>query len=165
MNWYLLFTKPRQESIALENLIRQGYECYLPTMRAEKIRRGALTLVDEPLFPRYLFIRLGSASSSTSWGPIRSTKGVSRLVIFGAEPARVGDALIAALAAREGSSQTSPKRLFNEGDPVRLMEPPFVGIEGVYQIADGARRAVVLIEILSKVVRVPVAQTSLRKVR
>ena len=57
MNWYLVHTKPRQEDIALSNLLRQDYECYLPTLPVEKLRKGGLALVEEPLFPRYLFIR------------------------------------------------------------------------------------------------------------
>ena len=88
MHWYLVQTKPRQEQCALDNLQRQGYECYLPTLRAEKIRQGAVAVVAEPLFPRYLFIRLSQENSAPSWAPIRSTKGVTRLVSFGVEPAK-----------------------------------------------------------------------------
>jgi len=43
----------------MDNLHRQGYPCYLPSIPTEKIRHGLLAVVDEPLFPRYLFIRLG----------------------------------------------------------------------------------------------------------
>ena len=97
MHWYLVHTKPRQEKCALENLHRQGYQCYLPTIPAEKLRQGLLTVADEPLFPRYLFIRLGQGDTAKSWAPIRSTKGVSRLVSFGVEPAKVADNLVEAL--------------------------------------------------------------------
>ena len=95
MNWYLIYTKPRQERCALDNLQWQGYECYFPTMPAEKLRFGKLGVVDQALFPRYLFIRLGQGPAAQSWAPIRSTKGVSRLVSFGTIPAKVDDALIA----------------------------------------------------------------------
>jgi len=44
------------------------------------------------------------------------------------------------------------------------MEVPFAGIEGIYQMADGARRVMVLIEILSKPLVARVAPASLRKV-
>ncbi|MEN9764019.1 MAG: transcription/translation regulatory transformer protein RfaH, partial [Pseudomonadota bacterium] len=37
--WYLVHTKPRQEDIALMNLERQGYTCYLPRLSVEKARR------------------------------------------------------------------------------------------------------------------------------
>lgn len=163
MHWYLVHTKPRQEKCALDNLHRQGYQCYLPTFPSEKLHQGRLTMADEPLFPRYLFIRLGMDDMAKSWSPIRSTKGVSRLVSFGIEPVWVDDGLIELLRAQEASVQSKPERLFKPGERVRLTEAPFAGIEGIYQMADGERRAMVLIEILSKPVAVRVAPAGLRK--
>ena len=115
MHWYLVHTKPRQEKCALENLHGQGYQCYLPTLPSEKLRQGLVTVADEPLFPRYLFIRLGIGDTAKSWAPIRSTKGVSRLVSFGIEPARVDDGLIELLRTQEASVQTETERLFKAG--------------------------------------------------
>lgn len=74
MHWYLIHTKPRQEKCALENLERQGYACYLPMLPTEKLRQRILTIGEEPLFPRYLFIQLDSGALAKSWSPIRSTK-------------------------------------------------------------------------------------------
>ena len=163
MHWYLVHTKPRQEKCALDNLHRQGYECYLPTLPSEKIRQGLLMVSDEPLFPRYLFIRLGHGDSAKSWAPIRSTKGVSRLVSFGIEPARVDDCLIELLRMQEASVQTEPERLFNPGERVRLIDGVFAGIEGIYKMTDRESRVMVLIEILSKPVVIRTAPGSLRK--
>lgn len=164
MHWYLVHTKPRQEKCALDNLQRQGYQCYLPTLLSEKLCQGLLTVSDEPLFPRYLFIRLGQGDSAKSWAPIRSTKGVSRLVSFGVQPAKIPDELIEALRAQEAMARCKPARLFKPGERVRLTEAPFAGIEGVYQMADGEHRVMVLIELLSRQVSVQVAPASLRKV-
>ncbi len=164
MHWYLVHAKPRQEKCALENLQRQGYQCYLPMLPYEKLRQGLLTVADEPLFPRYLFIRLGQGEGGKSWAPIRSTKGVSRLVSFGIEPARVDDSLIELLRTQEAVVRAKPERLFESGECVRLTAAPFAGVEGIYQMADGERRVMVLIEMLSKTVAVRVAPASLRKV-
>jgi len=163
MHWYLVHTKPRQEKCAFENLECQGYACYLPTLLAEKLRQGNLTAVEEPLFPRYLFIRLGHEDSAKSWAPIRSTRGVCRLVSFGVEPARVDDNLIDHLKAQAACTQSAPRPLFSPGERVRLTDAPFAGVEGLYQMADGQHRAMVLIELMSRQVRVPVAPASLRK--
>jgi transcriptional antiterminator RfaH len=163
MNWYLIHTKPRQEMCALQNLEQQGYQCYLPTLPTEKLRQGLLTVTVEPLFPRYLFVRLGQEDSAKSWAPIRSTKGVSRLVRFGVVPAKVDDRLIDILRAQDASFQGEPIRLFKPGERVLLTEAPFIGIEGVYQMADSECRALVLIEILSKLVAVRLSPYSLRK--
>jgi transcriptional antiterminator RfaH len=123
-----------------------------------------LTVLDEPLFPRYLFIRLGLGDTAKSWAPIRSTRGVSRLVKFGTEPAKVDDCLIELLKAKESAANDEPVRLFKPGEKVRLMAGPFAGIEGIYQMAEGERRVMVLIELMSKGVAAGVSPAELRKV-
>lgn len=164
MSWYLVHTKPRQERCALQNLEQQGYTCYLPVFPTEKLFQGKLTVCDGPLFPRYLFIRLEQCGSTKGWGPIRSTKGVSRLVSFGVEPAKVDERLIAWLKIRENADLLQPQRLFVAGERVRLTEGAFAGIEGIYQMAEGDSRVMVLIELLSKPVRMSVSPASLRKI-
>ena len=163
MNWYLVHTKPRQEKCALENLQWQGYECYFPVMPAEKLRLGKISTVHQPLFPRYLFIRLGQGPSAQSWTPIRSTKGVSRLVTFGNTPAKVDDELIALLRDQEESVQVEPDRLFKTGERVRITSGAFTDIEGIYQMTDGDRRVMVLIELMSKPVKISLAPSVLQK--
>lgn len=163
MHWYLIHTKPRQENIALENLQQQGYSCYLPLLNVEKIRRGKLAVILEALFPRYLFIQLDTALSSQSWTPIRSTKGVNRLVAFGGHPAKVDEALVFLLMQSEENQPERLQKMFAEGDKVQLTQGAFAGLEGIYQMADGERRAMVLIEILNKPVRIAVEPAELRK--
>ncbi|MCW5296918.1 transcription/translation regulatory transformer protein RfaH [Herbaspirillum lusitanum] len=162
MHWYLIHTKPRQEKLAYENLERQGYVCYLPFLPKEKLHRGKLMVSSEPLFPRYLFIQLDSSNTTKSWSPIRSTKGVSRLVTFGTKPAIVSDALIDVLKSLEAAKQ-QPQPLFLPGERVRLTDGAFAGVEGIYQMSDGENRAMVLIEVLSRPVQMQVAPGNLSK--
>lgn len=164
MNWYLIHSKPRQEYIALQNLEQQGYECYLPMLPAEKLRQGALSVIAEPLFPRYLFIRLDPSGGSQSWGPIRSTRGVNRLVSFGSEPAKVGGSLVEILRAQETVLRRQPQRHFIPGERVELKSGAFAGMEAIYQISDGERRVLILIELLNRPVQMSVAPSTLRKV-
>jgi len=164
MDWYLVYTKPRQESRALQNLEEQGYECYLPAISSEKSRHNVVEIASEPLFPRYLFIRLSQDHTAKSWSPIRSTKGVSKLVSFGKNPARIDDALVEHLRTKEALDRGKPKQLFQVGDKVRLTDTPFAGIEGIYQMHDGQQRAIILIELLSRPVIVSALSARLRKV-
>lgn len=164
MHWYLVFTKPRQENCALQNLEQQGYQCYLPMLRAERLRQGSIEVGSEPLFPRYLFIRLGEGLSAKSWSPIRSTRGVSRLVTFGADPAKVDDALVDHLKSREARLTLEPQPLFSSGERVRITDGALSGIEGIFQTSDGERRAMILIELLSKPSVIRISPASLRKV-
>lgn len=159
--WYLVHTKPRQERIALVNLERQGYPCYLPQLLIEKIRRGKAVVVSEPMFPRYLFVHLDTSGQGPSWAPIHSTLGVSRLVRFGSQPAKVDDGLVDLLRSRESTLPT--ETLFHPGEAVTVTEGPFAGIEAVYQTADAERRSLILLEILSRPVTLRVDTALLRK--
>ena len=164
MDWFVVHTKPRQEHRALVNLERQGYPCYLPVLAVEKIRQKRLVPIEEPLFPRYLFIRLDSSMTGKSWGPIRSTLGVSRLVSFGQEPTRVDPVLIQMLQTRDTLRDAAPQRLFETGESVVIQDGPFAGIEAIYQMNDGESRAMVLIDLLNKPTRLKIEVASLRKV-
>lgn len=163
-HWYVIHTKSRQEQRALLSLEQQGYQCYLPVLPAEKLRHGVLSIVEEPLFSRYLFIRLDTSLSGKGWGSIRSTKGVSRLVTFGTEPAKVDERLIEALRVRNDALCSQPQRLFDQGERVLVTEGPFAGIEAIYQMYDGESRAMVLIELLSKPTQLKISPASLRKI-
>lgn len=68
------------------------------------------------------------------------------------------------LRAQEASAQTEPERLFKPSERIRWTEAPFAGIKGIYQMADSERRVMVLIELLSKQVRMRVAPANLSKV-
>lgn len=161
LSWYLVHTKPRQEDVALANLERQGYKCYLPQMRIERVRRRKVEVATEPMFPRYLFIRLDSSDQGKSWSPIRSTLGVSQLVHFGAGAARVDDTLVDLLRQREQALPT--EAIFASGDSVVVTDGPFAGIEAIYQTADAEHRAFILLEILAKPVSMRIDAARLRK--
>lgn len=164
MAWFLVRSKPRQEAVALTHLARQGYESYLPLFTTEKLVRRKPTVVQEPMFARYLFVRLDTSGQGQSWSPIRSTVGVSELVCFGSRPARVDAALIATLREREMAQQANPDALFNAGDSVRITEGAFAGLEAIYQMNDAEGRAMVLLDLLSKPVAMTIDAASLRKV-
>lgn len=148
--WHVIYTKPRREAVALVQLERQGYVCYLPQRSVEKLRRGRRMPCTEPLFPRYLFIHLDSSLFGPSWAPIRSTVGVSHMLRFGDTPVRVDDGLIECLRRQEQLHCANPQPLFNEGERVRILAGPYAGLSAVFQMHDGDERALVLIELLRR---------------
>ena len=155
--WYVVHTKPRQEGRALENLQNQGFTCYLPTMQVQKLRNQRVQVVTEPMFSRYLFIQLDDQSQN--WGPIRSTLGVSKLVSFGPQPAKVPPEFVAFL--KEAPPETL-ERMFAPGDTVRVAAGPLQGLEGKYLAHDGETRAFVLIELLGQPHKIALAVEALR---
>ena len=145
--WYLLYTKPRQEKLALHHLQNQAYEVYLPLIQVEKIRQGVRGLVEEALFPRYLFVQLDEAGSQ-SWAPIRSTVGVSQLVKFGHRFAEVRQDLVAWVQDHAKLVKLAPE--LKQGDMVTITEGPFRGMDAIFKTYDGEKRAILLLNLLTK---------------
>ena len=160
--WYLIQTKPRQEARAQEHLQRQLFECYRPVKAAEK-KRGSRAAADEELFPGYLFIRMDQTSDN--WYPIRSTRGVARIVTFGGMPVPVKDDLIVQI--RERLLAPPPKVSFQQGEAVRITAEGFNEVEAIFLAADGDERAVILLNLLQREQKVtlPVSSLSRMEVR
>ena len=78
--WFLLYTRPHQEERAKENLENQGYEVFLPMIAYKKISQPNSISI-EPMFPRYMFITINTERDN--WVHIKSTRGVSHMVVFG----------------------------------------------------------------------------------
>lgn len=157
--WYVAQTKPRQEFQALQQLQNQHYTCFLPTLVVERIRRGKLEKHVEPLFSRYLFIQLDAVNSN--WSPIRSTRGISRLVAFGNRLATLPDACIEAL--RNRSQEEVRRHGFEPGERVVIADGPLAGWEGIYQAPDGEARALILIELMRQPQQLRLALEALRR--
>ena len=148
--WYVVYTKYRKEHIALQNLIAQGYEAELPLCKVEKIIKNKKIIIEEPLFPRYLFIKLDEEGSQ-SWIPIRSTKGVSHLVRFNNLLAQLPEEVTKSIFSNKLDTIISESIL--PGDSVSIDKGPFKGIEALFDHFDGDKRAVLLLNILEKVVK------------
>ncbi len=162
--WYLIYTKPRQEQVAQENLLRQGYEIYLPLIRQRKRRSGKYQVIVKPMFPRYLFIRLNTETDN--WGPIRSTRGVSGLVRFGMQPAQIPNRLMNSLRDRDDDSGIQDLQVpeYASGNKVRIIEGPMAGCEGIFMAKTGQERVVILLEIAGQTARLNLEAVDLEAV-
>ncbi|MDC0237535.1 transcriptional activator RfaH, partial [Gammaproteobacteria bacterium] len=137
--WYVVRTKPRSEYRAKRELSNQGYESYLPEMQISRLIRGRESTVTEPLFSRYLFVRLSRVDSR--WTSIRSTRGVEGVVAFGdGEPLPVSDYAVDTI--RDNCLNREIHLRFKPGDNVRILstatrESGSSGIWGQLESFDG----------------------------
>ncbi len=149
--WYLVYCKARQEDVAAMGLEEQGYGVYLPKLRVKKRRKEGTTEVEEPLFPRYLFV--STSGEEQSIAPVQYTRGVQKMVRFGTYYLPVSDEIVTTLRQRE-DPETGYHRLelpgLRAGDPVRIATGAFAGIEGVFEAHSGPDRVVVLLKILGQ---------------
>ena len=155
-HWFAVHTKPRQEKIAEENLRRQGFDIYFPQILVEKRRGERYLKIIEAMFPRYLFIHLAPGEDDVA--PIQYTRGVSRLVRFGKELAKVPDEVIWSL---KSFAKDHPLGAYVEvlpepkpGDKVDIVNGCFSGLRGPFHGKSGEERVIVLLDILGEQNRV-----------
>lgn len=155
MRWYLVRTKVRGEGIAQFQLERQGYTVYYPrVVRPVRCRGRALERV-EPLFPRYVFVRVDVVRQSL--GPVRYTFGVSEIVRFGERYAAIPDQVIRALMDRADPASglhALKEPRFVRGAAVRVAGGVFGGLEGVFERYEGEQRVLILLEVLGRQTRI-----------
>lgn len=147
--WYVVQSRPRQEQRAEANLRNQHFETYAPFWCVEKVYRSKRVERKEALFPGYLFVRL--CPSVDDFRPIRSTRGVLRLVSFGHEPMPIDDAVVERIRQRVGDSDARPA--IEVGERVEILNGPFRGLEAIFQSFDGDERVVLLLELMQQQVR------------
>ena len=155
--WYLVHCKPRQDERAEENLVRQGYDCFRPQHSCERIVRGRRQIVVESLFPGYLFIQL---AADAGWSPLRSTRGVNRVVGFGSMPLPLDNGLIAHLQQRTATTVTPALEV---GDSVRITAGGFAELDAIFMAMDGEQRVILLLDMLNRQQRISVPLVSIVK--
>ena len=161
--WYICFTKPRQEFLAVRKLEEQGYLVFLPMLTQWEKKKGCWTKKQQVMFPRYAFVRCSRPEQSVA--PIRSTPGVSCLVTFGTILATLDESTLEAIRslaehqARDLNEESLP---FQAGDSVEISNGPLKGMSGIVS-AVAAERVTVLLSLLGreKPVAIPINHVTL----
>ena len=155
VRWYVAQTQVNGEPKAAQNLLRQGYQIYLPRYLKRRRHARKVDFVAKPLFPRYLFVAIDMATQR--WRSIQSTSGVSHLVTNGDEPAVVPEGVVRALKMREdakGFVELDAAPSFAPGDKVRVLGGAFMDNAGLFNGMADHDRVSILLEMLGRQVRV-----------
>lgn len=151
--WYLAYTKPKAEEIGLENLRKQGFEAWLPKIKAVKSHRRKADdalFTQEAMFPRYLFFRPAHPQQSIS--VVRSTLGITSLVRFGYEFAQLPHDKLRQIAQWiEQQQERSAAELMGlqPGTAVKVVAGPLAGLDALVRMT-AKDRVIVLLQMLGK---------------
>ena len=148
-NWFVVRTKPHQETRALQHLLNQDFEAFLPRLNSTR-RFGPRSISSrQALFPGYLFVRFDV--NSPGWRSINSTMGVLHLIMADGRPLPVPSGLVESfiqLTQPDGCVDLGPA--LRPGQEVRLVSGPFSGLAGQLAGIDGHMRARVLLQIMGR---------------
>lgn len=141
--WYLVKTKPLNESRIHTRLTEAGFETIYPKI-LKKIK-GKGRVEARPLFPTYLFVRFAIEQLRT----VRYTRGVARVVSFGPEPQEVDPEIVETVRNRMDESGivalVKPPVTWKTGEKLKIGEGPFAGLDAIFVEALPDRERVVLL--------------------
>ena len=160
--WYVVNTKAREETKALFNLKRQGFNAYLPQYKKTRRHARRTDTVLAPLFPKYLFVEFDL--DMENWSCINSTIGVSHLIKFGAMPTPVPSKLVAEIHAREdaeGMVSLNRYLKIKHGDEVTIITGAFSDHTGIFECQNDDERIVILLNLMGRDVRVRIPSSAI----
>jgi transcriptional antiterminator RfaH len=144
--WYVVYTNPKQEERASDNLRSWGVETLHAKLKTRRFNEftGAPSLVSKPLFPRYVFAKF---NARRQLGKICFTRGVNNVVSFGGQPASVDDSIIEILNDRiDQNGFVKRAEELKQGDRVIVKAGPLRDFVGVFEreLKDSERISVLL---------------------
>ena len=155
--WFVVHTQPKNEARAAENLARQAFKVFFPSMRRTIKHARKTSVVLAPLFPGYLFVALNREVDR--WRSINGTRGVIRLITNGEEPVAVPHGIVEDLQRRVGANGALDWTLsLKQGDRVSIVDGPFASFVGTLEHLDASGRIQLLLDLLGRSVRVSVGK-------
>ena len=160
-SWFLAQLKPNCANVANNNLKRQGFQTFLPQVEETRQRNGKFVTVTLPLFPGYIFVAFDMTRGL--WRTVNSTHGITRLVSFDKNPAKVPLDLVSQLMLRfDAKSKLLPPNFLKPGDQVTVTKGPLANFVAEVEKTDPDQRVWILMEIMGSQTRVAVEANQLQ---
>jgi transcriptional antiterminator NusG len=144
--WYVIHTysgyedavasnlKQRIESLGMEDKI---FNVLVPKERKIKIRGGKKEIVEEKIYPGYVFVEM--IVTDDSWYVVRNTPNVTGFVGSGITPIPVSDEEMQKLLKRIEVKEPQYKIEIKTGDLVKIIDGPFKDFDGKVAEVDEER--------------------------
>lgn len=159
--WYALYTKPRHEFKANEQISANDITTYLPTTTVIKQWSDRKKKITEPLFKSYIFINADENERNIAL----SSDSVVKTIFFNGKPAVIPDWEIENLKQILNSNQKVI--VYNgliQGTKVEIASGPMKGLEGVISMVSKDEQTLsVSIEMLNRSVIVSLPSSTVTK--
>jgi transcriptional antiterminator RfaH len=142
--WYVIQSKPGNESRVETHLSHQEIEVFLPMVETFRYTYGKMVQKIKPLFPNYLFAKL---DLNIHYYKVKWTRGVAKIVGTGDEPIPLSERVIQGVKERMGEDHlVKLEDGLAEGHPIQFTSGPFKDLMGVFDknMSDGKRVRVLL---------------------
>ncbi len=153
LNWYALFLRSRFEKKAHCELLRRGFESFLPLIQETHAWSDRQKRVSQPLFQGYVFVQTDLREKVS----VLQIPGVVRFVGIGAKPSRIPDYQIEWIRTFIGSRVVIRRESYpSVGQRVKVVSGLFQGIEGSILRSNGSTRIVICLDSIRQSVSIEV---------
>jgi transcription antitermination factor NusG len=159
--WYAAYTIPRHEKRVAELLSERNIDAFLPLYQeSRKWKKSSPALLDLPLFPCYLFVRIGRNERVS----VLSTPGVLSIVGSSKEPWELPHLEIEALRFGAQMRTIGPHPYLVVGERVRIKAGSMAGLEGILVRKKNEVRFVLTLDAIMRSVAVEIDASELEPV-
>jgi len=145
-NWYAAQTGANQEKQVAFRLHDKGIESFLPLYQDVRRRTDRTVVLELPLFPGYVFVRIALRDRLR----VLEVPRLVRLVGFGPIPLAIPEWEIDTLRAGLRHGEALPHPYLHVGRTVRVVAGPFEGIQGTLVRRKASLRVVVSIQAIQR---------------
>ena len=159
--WFILQFKPNAHHQAAKNLIRQGFEIFLPLHDTTSRKLSRFVNTSKPLFPGYMFIKFDKAESK--WHKINNTYGVSRLITTNSLLKSIPSKFVDSLMKRfDLSGKLLPSQKLKEGDQVTVLKGPFANFIATVEKYEADHRIYILMDLMGRKTKIQAPSDALK---
>ena len=161
-SWFVCQTNPREEKRAKYFLEEKGFEVFLPMMEASRTMGLKAILLQRPLFPNYLFVRMKGTEDAAF---VKWTQGIRKMLPDSLTPLALEDGVIESIRMLGDKKGLVRKKPLRARDQVRVVTGPFRGLMGIFDHwASDQGRVAILLQCVNYQARVDLHYTQVEKV-
>ncbi|MFH1154252.1 MAG: UpxY family transcription antiterminator [Pseudomonadota bacterium] len=162
--WFALLTKSRFENVVNTGIEKKSIEVFLPKIRVRSKRKDRKLMIDLPLFPGYLFVKISPEPEEQL--RVLKTNGAVRLLGYKDGPVPVPSEQIESLRIITGSGLevfTGSDSRLKQGESVMVINGPFAGVKGEFVKYKGKNRVLIKIDALAQFAGVEIDEEDIER--
>ncbi len=143
-NWYVVYTKPRNEKKVSQELDKQGIVHYLPLVKTLRQWSDRKKKVEIPLFNSYVFVFV----SSKEYFSVLKVVGVVKFITFSGKAVTIPEKQIDAIkkTLQHELEMEATTEIFKIGQKIEIIEGILAGINGEIITISGKNKFLLRIE-------------------
>jgi transcription antitermination factor NusG len=156
--WFAVYTLSCREKQVSRHMDVHAIEHFLPVTKSRRRwKNGCTVMIEEPLFPGYLFVRIDRSERTQ----VLSVPGVHSIVGTGKDPIALPQFEIETLRRSIDFLKIEPHPYLSVGEKATILRGPLAGMTGIVTRKKNGLRFVLSLDLIMKSVAVEVEASDL----